>query len=211
MSAPTPQRVPSAPNTVSEDDIKSAELVRAMEEEFSQLKDPRRRTALRELFDASDRGDLGSLRKLVPALSSLGILSQQDDDDNLGWTALHYAAYRGRVAVLAYLLECKFPVDAVDKTMRTALHSALASASVRMEGVEYLVRNGASVEAKDKTDWTPLHIAVFRGHVEAVRYLVDKGANVEAVCSLGSAVELAAGMKEMVAVLERGKGKSGVK
>jgi ankyrin repeat protein len=161
---------------------------------------------LREYFDASDRGDLGSLRKSAPTLSLQGILACQDEDDNLGWTALHYAAYRGRVSVIAYLLELKFPIDACDKTQRTALHSAVASPNARFEAIEYLIRAGANVDAKDKTDWTPLHIAVFRVNIDAVRYLVEKaGANVDAVCSLGTAMDLAGNHKELNSILDRGK------
>lgn len=201
--APSSSRGPSNPNTVTDEDVKSAELLRAMEEEFSQLKDPRKRTVLREFFDACDRGDLNIVKKLAPILQNSGSLILQDEDDNLGWTALHYASFRGRVSVVGYLLETfRFPTQIVDKTLRTPLHSAVASPNCKMEVVELLLKFGAEVDAKDKSDWTPLHIAVFRVHAEMVRFLVEKaGANPEAVGSLGTPADLAGNNKDLLNAL----------
>jgi ankyrin repeat protein len=36
------------------------------------------------------------------------------------------------------------------------------------------------IEIKDKDNWTPLHWAAHKGHVDVIRLLLEKGANVNA-------------------------------
>jgi ankyrin repeat protein len=49
----------------------------------------------------------------------------------------------------------------------------------------------ALVDAKDKYEWTPLHIAVFRMNFDLVKYLIEVGyAGATAVSSVGSVAEL---------------------
>lgn len=42
--------------------------------------------------------------------------------------------------------------------------------------VEYLIKKGADINAKDKHDITPLLAAIFEGHSDVVRLMLDKGA-----------------------------------
>ena len=41
------------------------------------------------------------------------------------------------------------------------------------------------VEAKDKSDWSPLHYACRHGRLTIVKYLISKGANIEAKNQIG--------------------------
>lgn len=43
--------------------------------------------------------------------------------------------------------------------------------------VEYLIKKGADINAKDKHDITPLLAAIFEGHSDVVRLMLDKGAD----------------------------------
>lgn len=43
------------------------------------------------------------------------------------------------------------------------------------------MENGAEIDAKDLGYGTPLHSAVYFGHIDAVRFLIEKGADVDAV------------------------------
>jgi len=175
-----------------------------MEEDLAKTKDPKRRILLREFYDACERGDLATSKK-ISILLPIELLRGQDEDDNYGWTALHYSAYRGSVLLVSYLVETlKIPVDTPDKSDRTPLHIAVCGG--RLEAIELLLRIGANVDAKDKTAWAPLHIAAFRMNEAVVRYLVEQaGADVDAVCSFGSVAALAASSKEMLEILEKGK------
>ena len=50
-----------------------------------------------------------------------------------------------------------------------------------VESVKQLLANGADVNVKNASEWTPLHIAAQFGHVEMVELLLSKGANVNAM------------------------------
>ena len=43
--------------------------------------------------------------------------------------------------------------------------------------VQYLIGNGANIEAKQKDQWTPLHYASSYGQTDVVKYLISIGAN----------------------------------
>ena len=45
--------------------------------------------------------------------------------------------------------------------------------------IEYLVRNGADIEAKTLTGFNALHVAAYHGQMKAVEVLVELGANIE--------------------------------
>lgn len=45
-----------------------------------------------------------------------------------------------------------------------------------LETMEILATNGADVQQKDKNNETPLHLAAFRGNLEAIKFLLRKGA-----------------------------------
>ena len=58
------------------------------------------------------------------------------------------------------------------------IHTTTKTCNV--ESVKQLLANGADVNVKNASEWTPLHIAAQFGHVEMVEFLLSKGANVNA-------------------------------
>jgi len=71
----------------------------------------------------------------------------------------------------------KLGVKVVDAGVnaRTPLHWAADYG--QLEILEFLVAQGADLEAKDRFGITPLLAAVHEGHAEAVKFLLSKGAN----------------------------------
>mmetsp|Transcript_37273 Transcript_37273/g.59853 ORF Transcript_37273/g.59853 Transcript_37273/m.59853 type:complete len:171 (+) Transcript_37273:214-726(+) len=59
--------------------------------------------------------------------------------------------------------------------LRTPLHKA-AYYSGAPDVIASLVARGADVNARDKGNWTALHLATRNGHLEAMRILLDEGA-----------------------------------
>lgn len=53
--------------------------------------------------------------------------------------------------------------------------------SVKADIVRLLIKHGADVSVRDKTDATPLHLAAFSGSSEIVRLLLEQGADVTVV------------------------------
>ena len=58
------------------------------------------------------------------------------------------------------------------------IHTTTQTGNV--ESVKQFLANGADVNVKDVSKWTPLHIAAQFGHGEMVELLLSKGANVNA-------------------------------
>jgi len=56
------------------------------------------------IHDAVRRGDLEVVVRLTQEDPGMVNITD-DDDDSMGWTALHYASENGHVEVVCYLLE----------------------------------------------------------------------------------------------------------
>ena len=93
--------------------------------------------------------------------------------DHLGRTCLHYAAAKGNIDVLKYLLAKISPhgLDATDKFGRTAVHYT-ARSSRMMAALRLLLDSGANLYAKDLGFQSILHHAAEQRKVEAVQQLV---------------------------------------
>jgi len=63
----------------------------------------------------------------------------------------------------------------------TLLHTAYKS----RELTEYLIENGADIDARSAGGWTPLHNQAYNGHREGVELLLEHGADIEAKTSFG--------------------------
>ncbi|MCK5683620.1 ankyrin repeat domain-containing protein [bacterium] len=87
-----------------------------------------------------------------------------------------------RVIIVVFLLVIiTFPVHSV-----TGKDFINECKNGNKEMVARMIKNGADVNAVDILKWTPLHWAVFRGHLEVVELLIDKGCNVNAAAKNGS-------------------------
>lgn len=98
-------------------------------------------------------------------------------------TALHYAAFNGRAAVVRILVRAGADVTLQDEEERTAL--VLASMGGHASIVEMLIGKGAPIECPNRWQQTPVMVAAMEGRTECVELLVEAGANVEAVDARG--------------------------
>ena len=105
--------------------------------------------------------------------------------DNL----LHWACENGHVQIAKYLLQENLvdDINCLGSEYETPLHKATKNG--RKEVVEYLVDNGANLNAKNANDQSPIHLLTqvrkpnlhnvsSQKLVEIVNILVDKGANI---------------------------------
>ena len=119
-------------------------------------------------LEAAQSGDLAVVKLFVEAGMSVHTAS------NSGWPVLHFAAGKGRLEVVRFLVEHGADVKATGGwAEETALHWAAFFG--HLEVVRYLVGQGADVNAKNSTDWTALAGAVSGGHTEVVAYLKSVG------------------------------------
>jgi ankyrin repeat protein len=98
-----------------------------------------------------------------------------------GWTALHLAAFFGRLPVVTLLLErgADLLARSSNSIDNTALHAAVAGG--RVESALALIEAGSDVNAPDGGGHTPLHIAAEAGYVPIVEALLRRNANPHAV------------------------------
>ena len=116
-------------------------------------------------------------------LHSLAHQVDIDAQDPHMTTALHYAAFNGRAAIVRILVRAGADVTLQDEEERTAL--VLASMGGHASIVEMLIGNGAPIECPNRWQQTPVTVAAMEGRTECVELLVGAGANVEAVDARG--------------------------
>jgi len=99
-------------------------------------------------------------------------------------TALHVAAYFGLLPLVNSLLEDGHAneIHSLDSWANQPLHWAAAKGNLavcrrllQVPGIE--INNGM-----EKGNWTPLHMAAWKGQREVIEYLARKGANINAIC-----------------------------
>jgi ankyrin repeat protein len=99
-----------------------------------------------------------------------------------GRTALHLAAHAGRLRSAQYLLDSKADINAKDTDEMTPLHMAVYGTTVvgrdNLKMVQWLLCNGAGIDAQDKEGRNALHYAAKYGHLEIVQYLIENGADI---------------------------------
>jgi ankyrin repeat protein len=139
------------------------------------------------LRNAIVQDDLSALKHLLDLGVDPGmrIGSTYEND-----TALHIAAYMGRMAICQVLLERGASVDGVPNSRSTPLHQVLAgstlSISEKMKIVELLLQHGANSNASNaRAAHTPLHVAItysgLTGRIsdwsDIIRLLLSRGAD----------------------------------
>ncbi|XP_077864438.1 histone-lysine N-methyltransferase EHMT1-like [Saccoglossus kowalevskii] len=84
-------------------------------------------------------------------------------------TALHGAAMNGHVVILSVILQSDGNIDSIDAKSRTPLMEACEFN--QMECVQYLVKAGANINAREDDGMSCLHLAAKAGHLEVVKYI----------------------------------------
>ncbi|XP_045116070.1 ankyrin repeat and protein kinase domain-containing protein 1-like isoform X2 [Portunus trituberculatus] len=106
----------------------------------------------------------------VKALLSLGANTLATD--RRGWTALHFAAWRGEPECVASLLPVT-PATGAHQEGVTPVH--VASYHGQVQVLKQLVGASWPLNARDSAGRTSLHTAASGGHISAVRWLVRRG------------------------------------
>ena len=90
-----------------------------------------------------------------------------------GMTALHFAAQKGDMEVVQYLIEHGADIKAQDSIFsRSVIHFAAENGN--LETVKYLTEKGADLLDKDGYGATALHYAAKSNRLNVIKYLVDQ-------------------------------------
>jgi ankyrin repeat protein len=101
---------------------------------------------------------------------------QLEARDSLQNTPLYHACKDGSLEVAQALVEAGADINSRNEMERTPAFAATAHVPV----LEFLVSKGADLSARDRHDWTILHVAVEGGKVEAAEFLCQHGLDVNA-------------------------------
>ena len=114
--------------------------------------------------------------KIIEYLLSNG--AKLDTKDIYGNSLIHYASIGGVLSIVQELIEKqKVDKDIQGYFKQTPLYYACWNNHPSL--VQYLISNGANIEARDENNWTPLHWASNFGAADIVKDLVAIGADTE--------------------------------
>lgn len=153
-----------------------------------------------DVFEAAALGRQDALRRALREDPSR-VAARAGD----GFTPLHLACFFGHVSSVDLLVDSGADVNVPadnDSAVRP-LHSAAAGANAEIVGL--LLRNGASVNARQTGGFTALHQAARLGHGDMARRLLDHGADPDAASGEGrTPIDEArdAGHEDLLALLE---------
>ncbi|NDD55013.1 ankyrin repeat domain-containing protein [bacterium] len=115
---------------------------------------------------------------IVLMLATLTTCSPATAADKPYWNPLQTAAANGNITTLRRLIQEGGNIEMLDSYDNTLLHLAAAKGHLKavalLLGQKNILKN---LDAVDKGGWTPLHKAVFNGHLEIAQLLVTCGAN----------------------------------
>ncbi len=111
---------------------------------------------------------------LVSDLIVLGANLEWQNEDNSGWTPLHWAAVNRNEEITRMLIDANADVNVQDEYGDTPLHYATGNGRIKI--ARMLIDAGADLNVQDKWDRTALHLAAGNGRVKIARMLIDAGA-----------------------------------
>lgn len=104
-------------------------------------------------------------------------LNDANVSDATGSTPLHIAAEQGHLPTVRGLLDAGARIDMQDSTGSTAVHRATRRGKAAALK-ELIIGRNVDLDATDKYNFTPLHIACHLGKADCVQILLDHGAKI---------------------------------
>ncbi|CAG8565108.1 14124_t:CDS:2 [Funneliformis caledonium] len=159
-----------------------------------------------DIHEATAAGNFIRVKELLAPRGSgettSAFLLANEASPSSGLTPLHYAASRGHLEIVRWLIdEAGAIVDLEDQTGETALLKA--SYNGHSSVVAYLLQKKASVIQKDNDGWTALHNASAQGYLQIVKYLIEHtSADVDVKSTKGHTPLMNAASKGNIEIVE---------
>jgi ankyrin repeat protein len=151
-----------------------------------------------DVFEAAAFGETARLEALLREAPAVVVAVSAD-----GFTALHLAAFFGRIQAVGVLLRGGADPNARGREWMTGTPLHSAAAARHTEIVRDLLAAGADPALRQAGGWTPLHSAAHTGDVATVDLLLAAGADPDAVDDNGTSVRSMAEASGDAATIER--------
>ena len=145
-----------------------------------------REKAIEELFKETKEGNKKKVEEIIKNFNrNTGDNLEGSQDDN-GYSPLFYAAEKGHIEIVKYLVELGVSIDAAGyATQKSPLGIAVYNGDIEI--VKYLVEKGANIDKKDhmgntilsKSLLLPVECKDKKKKMEILKYLIDKGADIK--------------------------------
>lgn len=152
------------------------EVVKTMVENFNATVNVLNNQGTTPLFHAVSAG-----RRTIASY----LVEKKNADINLsaegGWKPVHAACYNEFVKLTTFLVKHNADLDSPCKEIRgySPLHILISTDKAPEELIQLLVQKGANLNVQNDTGGTPLHLAVFWGHLNVVKTIVTAGARLD--------------------------------
>ena len=133
-----------------------------------------------DIFEAACLGDIKAVSRELKRNPEM--LNKFSPD---GFTLLGFASFFGHLHLVKMLLEkgADTNIQSNNNLNVAPIHSACSSSNYEI--AQFLILNGANVNARQLQGYTPLHTAAHNGNSELVKLLLDNGADPEATTDDG--------------------------
>ncbi len=145
-----------------------------------------REKTLEELFKETKEGNKKKVEEIIKNFYRETGDNLEGSQDENGYSLLFYAAEKGHMEIVKYLVELGVSIDAYGyATQKTPLGIAVYNGHVEI--VKYLVEKGANIDKKDhlgntilsKSLLLPVEYKEKKRKMEILKYLIDKGADIK--------------------------------
>lgn len=122
------------------------------------------------IHEAAARNQADEIKKIIADGTAADVV-----DPFNGWRPIHYAVFYEALDAAKVLAESNASLNiGAGPEMLTALHIAAIQNSTEM--LQFLLRQGVSVNQRSANGYTPLHLAVLMNNEESVSFLLANGA-----------------------------------
>lgn len=146
-------------------------------EAYPKLLDQKNEEGMTPLMMAVSKGWLEGAETLAAAGADVRLKADHDK------TLAFLAAESGKLAVLKWVVGKGVSPKEPDSYGRTPLQKA---AEKSLECVQWLVEQGVDINAKSKSEESPLILAIARDKLDVFKFLIEKGAELRGVDSTGA-------------------------
>jgi ankyrin repeat protein len=129
-------------------------------------------TQAQEIFDAVKSNDLAKAKALIE--KDVSLTNVKDDVNN---TPLHYAAEKGYLTLVEFLVSKSADINSANNRLNTPLNMAILNGKDNVS--EYLIEHGSDLRHQNIMGYSPLHLSARHNRVATAGLLIARGVDLD--------------------------------